>query len=194
MMLAEAGAKVSIVKGIHNKTLARDENLIAEGSFNWLSAVRIAGADHQREERTMVVEGDSVAEMIERELAGLLSQEVSRTSPPSILKIWRGSTGLWLAAVSACGISLANITSSPVWGWPSLIFSLWAMFYMFKGVTKIVPVKEGFIDWVLDGGGETVCLAGGDEEETGKLVKQADYVNYVTTIGYGLGTSRRDEM
>lgn len=38
--LASSGASVHIVSGIHHKTLIRDNDLIAEGSFNWLSAVR----------------------------------------------------------------------------------------------------------------------------------------------------------
>ena len=66
--LAHAGANVSIVSGIHNKTLARDEDLVAEGSFNWLSAVRTKGADMQRQERTLVYEGEEVKGMVEREV------------------------------------------------------------------------------------------------------------------------------
>lgn len=66
--LVNAGAKVSIVNGIHNKTLARDEDLITEGSFNWLSAVRTKGADMQRHERTLVYEGEEVKGMVEKEV------------------------------------------------------------------------------------------------------------------------------
>lgn len=75
-MLLESGAKVYIVNGIHNKTLIRDDNLITEGSFNWLSAVRSKGATHQREERTMVIEGDTAKNMIEQETNLLHSIEV----------------------------------------------------------------------------------------------------------------------
>ena len=50
-----------------------DTDLIAEGSFNWLSAVRTVGGTHQREERTIIVEGNGVASMIEKELRGLVN-------------------------------------------------------------------------------------------------------------------------
>ena len=73
--LLHSGAKVTVVNGIHNKTLARDEDLIAEGSFNWLSAVRTRGGVHQREERTMVVEGEQAKGMIEGEVAMLESKK-----------------------------------------------------------------------------------------------------------------------
>lgn len=63
--------KVVILKKIHSKTLIKDNNLITEGSFNWLSAVRKDGADHQREERTMVSEGYEVRRLIEKEMAKL---------------------------------------------------------------------------------------------------------------------------
>lgn len=68
--LLRAGASVTVVNGIHNKTLARDEDLIADGSFNWLSAVRTKGGVHQREERTMIVEGNEAKAMIEKEVKG----------------------------------------------------------------------------------------------------------------------------
>ena len=69
--LIQAGARVYIANRIHNKTLIRDNNLIAEGSFNWLSAVRQRGAEHQREERTMVVEGKKAEGMVEEEVGKL---------------------------------------------------------------------------------------------------------------------------
>jgi hypothetical protein len=72
--LIEAGATVTVLHGVHNKTLIRDNDLITEGSFNWLSAVRTAGAIHQREERTIVVTGDEAKAMIEEEVIGLNNQ------------------------------------------------------------------------------------------------------------------------
>jgi hypothetical protein len=72
--LIRSGATVIVLDGIHNKTLIRDNDLITEGSFNWLSAVRTAGGTHQREERTLVVEGAEARQMIEDEIKGLTSK------------------------------------------------------------------------------------------------------------------------
>jgi len=69
--LGAAGATVILVKGVHNKTLIMDDSFIAEGSFNWLSAVRIAGALSQRQERTLVVESADAKDMIEREITSI---------------------------------------------------------------------------------------------------------------------------
>jgi len=69
--LIKYGAKVYVVEGIHNKTLIRDTDLIAEGSFNWLSAVRIQNAESQREERTLVYTGENASKMIEEELMSI---------------------------------------------------------------------------------------------------------------------------
>lgn len=55
--------------------MVRDDNLITEGSFNWLSAVRTRGGVHQREERTMIVEGAEAKGMIEKEV-----QQIEATS------------------------------------------------------------------------------------------------------------------
>ncbi len=55
--LRSIGVEVVIVNGVHKKTLIRDNDLIAEGSFNWLSAVRTQGAKHQNQEATLVITG-----------------------------------------------------------------------------------------------------------------------------------------
>lgn len=76
--MADSGATVHILSGIHHKTLIRDNDLITEGSFNWLSAVRSKGAAHQREERTMVIEGPEATELISKETDTIRS--LSRTA------------------------------------------------------------------------------------------------------------------
>lgn len=90
--LLRAGARVIIVHGIHNKTLAKDDDLIAEGSFNWLSAVRTRGGIHQREERTMVVKGKQANNMIHEEMKQLNSQknEAFVSPTPEIKKMGLG--------------------------------------------------------------------------------------------------------
>ncbi|MGD9687270.1 MAG: hypothetical protein AB7U43_09905 [Desulfobacter sp.] len=63
--IANAGAMVYIFSGINHKALIKDEDLIAEGSFNWLSAARDNGGVSQREERSLVIcGGTKTAEMI----------------------------------------------------------------------------------------------------------------------------------
>jgi Flp pilus assembly protein TadB len=52
-----------ILNGVHNKTLIMDDN--------WLSAVRTAGGTHQREERSIVVEGGGARSMIIDEIEKL---------------------------------------------------------------------------------------------------------------------------
>jgi len=51
--LSAAGARVKSLRGLHNKTLAVDDQWIIEGSFNWLSAVREAGHPWQRHEASI---------------------------------------------------------------------------------------------------------------------------------------------
>lgn len=75
--LTRSGAQVKIISGIHNKTLIMDDCLLAEGSFNWLSAVRIKGGENQREERTMIAEGTQAKGMIDQEVAQLLNHKSS---------------------------------------------------------------------------------------------------------------------
>ncbi len=49
-LVKAAGAKLTFVKGIHNKTLAIDDRVLVEGSFNWLSAVRDVKKKGQKHE------------------------------------------------------------------------------------------------------------------------------------------------
>lgn len=69
--LLAAGARVNIVEGFHNKTIAKDNDMIAEGSFNWLSAVRDPKSSLHRNERTLVYKGENVGEMINHEIETL---------------------------------------------------------------------------------------------------------------------------
>jgi phosphatidylserine/phosphatidylglycerophosphate/cardiolipin synthase-like enzyme len=51
---------------IHLKTIIIDENLIAEGSFNWLSAARDDESEYHNHEQTISVRGDMAKELIEK--------------------------------------------------------------------------------------------------------------------------------
>lgn len=53
--LSGAGADVRILNGIHNKALAIDEDVLIEGSFNWLSAVRDKKNVHFRYEVSQII-------------------------------------------------------------------------------------------------------------------------------------------
>ena len=66
--LVEAGAQVGVVNDINNKILARDNDLIAVGCFNWLSALLIRSGERQLEERTKVYSGEMATLMIAQEL------------------------------------------------------------------------------------------------------------------------------
>jgi len=139
--LINAGAKVTVVGGIHNKTLARDTNLIAEGSFNWLSAVRTAGGTHQREERTMIVEGDEVASMIEKELLGLAKQGGSvQTMQPEETKTWNASAGHWIFAVTLLIIAGFILAASVVAGLVALCVVFKYMYFLSE--TQTYTVKQ----------------------------------------------------
>ncbi len=72
-MLEEVGAQLIVFGGIHFKYLIVDDDLIADGSFNWLSAVRKEGHSHCREERTRVTSGNAATEFINEELARMRS-------------------------------------------------------------------------------------------------------------------------
>ena len=90
--LIRSGATVTVLDGIHNKTLIRDNDLITEGSFNWLSAVRTAGGTHQREERTIMIEGSGARSMIIDEIEKLESKDggiaTIKSDVPESAKAW----------------------------------------------------------------------------------------------------------
>lgn len=71
VMLEDAGAQVFIVDRIHNKTLCIDHNVIIEGSFNWLSALRKKNHDHQRQENSMKLIGGDASRMITKEMRAM---------------------------------------------------------------------------------------------------------------------------
>lgn len=68
-LIEAAGAQVVVVDRIHHKTLIADDDLIVDGSFNWLSAVRRNNHAHQREERSKVTVGEAARGFVRQELA-----------------------------------------------------------------------------------------------------------------------------
>ncbi len=64
--LEDAGAKLKIVSGIHNKTLIIDRQVFIEGSFNWLSAVRDESSPYHRHETSLVIKAPSCERFILR--------------------------------------------------------------------------------------------------------------------------------
>jgi len=71
--LEDAGAVVLIMRGIHNKTLIIDDQAIADGSYNWLSAVSDPNHVHHREERSNLIIGGQTPEHIKQELVRIVS-------------------------------------------------------------------------------------------------------------------------
>lgn len=67
-LIEAAGAQVVVVDKIHYKTLIGDDDLIVDGSFNWLSAVRRNNHAHQREERSKVTVGEAARGFVRQEL------------------------------------------------------------------------------------------------------------------------------
>ena len=75
-LLVNAGAQVIVANGIHNKSLAIDDTVLIEGSFNWLSAVRDERSPYQKEETSWCYQGARVSEEI-RKTKELLAFRVS---------------------------------------------------------------------------------------------------------------------
>lgn len=191
--LVNAGAKVTVVDGIHNKTLARDNNLIAEGSFNWLSAVRTAGGVHQREERTLVVEGEEVKIMIEKELLGLKGQGLSAKSQhqniPEAEEIGIGMKIFrWCFAIALFGFMLSMAVGPSgagvsFLGYIGVILSFVLMYKNTQKQTKVIwPDYSKYSDGKLD-------LEPIDPFEDGPLSKE--FHDSLTAAGY-IGIFERD--
>jgi len=63
-MLVAAGAELYITDRIHNKSLVIDDRAIYEGSFNWLSAVRVKDSRHQNMEVSFKYVGPDTENLI----------------------------------------------------------------------------------------------------------------------------------
>lgn len=64
-ILLDTGVDLIVADGIHNKTLCKDRDLVVEGSFNWLSAVREKGHPWQRDEVSLCYSGSRVDRFID---------------------------------------------------------------------------------------------------------------------------------
>lgn len=65
-LIKESGANLKIVDGIHSKTIIIDNDIIIDGSFNWLSALRDVRSKYFREESSIVVKGELAKAMIKK--------------------------------------------------------------------------------------------------------------------------------
>jgi energy-coupling factor transporter ATP-binding protein EcfA2 len=63
-MLMKSGIVLKIINGIHNKTLIVDDDILVEGSFNWLSAVRDEKSPYFRVETSIVLKGEEAKKII----------------------------------------------------------------------------------------------------------------------------------
>lgn len=84
--LVENHVSLRILKGIHNKSLAVDDSLLVEGSFNWLSANR--DKEKARHECSIRVQFPAAATYIER-----LEQELSQIETETVFYRPRGGEG-----------------------------------------------------------------------------------------------------
>jgi hypothetical protein len=67
--LMQAGVKLILLNGVHNKSLIRDSDLLVEGSFNWLSAARNSNSPYRRHEVSYCYDGEEVSKYINDALA-----------------------------------------------------------------------------------------------------------------------------
>jgi len=74
--LSRAGAATCKVVGLHSKIVLKDSEVLAVGSFNWLSAQR--SGSYVRHETSMVYRGAHLSEEIEKVLASLRQRVVNR--------------------------------------------------------------------------------------------------------------------
>ena len=76
--LTENGVKLILLKGIHNKSLAIDDSVLVEGSFNWLSARR--NGSYSRHECSVKLISPEAAKHISN-----LRKELGAIEPESVL-------------------------------------------------------------------------------------------------------------
>ena len=79
-LLAASGATVRVATRIHNKTVTVDDQVISEGSFNWLSAARRPESPYHRLERSLVY-ADGAAPLIQRFLAEMEPRVTEELAP-----------------------------------------------------------------------------------------------------------------
>lgn len=116
--LVKAGAEVAVVNGIDNKTLARDNDLITEGSFNWLSAVRIRSGECQLEEGTLMYTGEEAAQRISQELARIeeTEYELASSQENSGIEITRAGKVFGLCLVLALPFLIGKTPGNKIAG------------------------------------------------------------------------------
>ena len=80
-LLEQSGVELRVVNGIHNKTILIDDDVLVEGSFNWLSAVRDDKNPYQRYEASIVLVDNLARKPViqaKQELADLYRKTRSR--------------------------------------------------------------------------------------------------------------------
>lgn len=73
------------LSNIHLKTVLVDDETIAEGSFNWLSASRDEGSEYHNHEVTLILDGQKSTESIQNFYASLVGQEITKCSTITML-------------------------------------------------------------------------------------------------------------
>lgn len=75
--LEDCGVVLRVINGIHTKTILIDEEVLIEGSFNWLSAVRDEQHQYHRYEASIVLKGEQA-----RKLIAQIKQELRKLPTP----------------------------------------------------------------------------------------------------------------
>jgi hypothetical protein len=74
-LLNEIGIKVKLINNLHAKLLIVDNNILIEGSFNWLSARRVNDFYKQQFDASIMYSGDKVESLIESNIVMLKALE-----------------------------------------------------------------------------------------------------------------------
>ncbi len=77
-VLASPFMHLVTMSSIHLKTVLVDDELIAEGSFNWLSASRDEESNAHNHEVTLVLDGEGAAEAVRNFYTSPVGQEITR--------------------------------------------------------------------------------------------------------------------
>lgn len=78
---------LATIPNIHLKTVVVDAELIAEGSFNWLSASRDEESDAHNHEVTLVLDGEGATEAIHNFYISPVGQEITRMSSRTTIAV-----------------------------------------------------------------------------------------------------------
>lgn len=102
------------IPSIHLKTVVVDDELIAEGSFNWLSASRDEESDAHNHEVTLVLDGEGATEAIHNFYTSPVGQEIMRMSSRATIVVQEELPLSAIVELRQDATALANSQSASV--------------------------------------------------------------------------------